>query len=71
MSVLLEKMVELGAESFDRFGALAFLYVTAVAFWILKTKKPLPKTFAVLLILVGLGGLIVDLLFVYATYLRN
>lgn len=55
---------------FDIFGAAAFLFITTVALWGLVTRKPFPRSVVMVLLLVGIGGLIVDMLVVYTYFLR-
>ena len=58
--------MELGPPAFiDIFGAIGFAYITAVAFWALKAKRPLPRWVALLLLLTGLIGLLADSFIVY------
>jgi len=60
--MLIETVKNLGPEFFDIFGVLVFTYVIFYSQTIL-SKRKLPKGFTVLLLLIGLAGLFIDLLF--------
>jgi len=52
-------------EQFDILGAMAFLFVTLFALVGLFRSNKLPKWSFLLLLLVGSGGLLIDLLIVF------
>ncbi|MDC1205462.1 hypothetical protein N8083_01280 [Candidatus Pacebacteria bacterium] len=57
-------------EQFDILGALAFLFVTIFALVSLFNSKRLPWWSMLLLLFVGLGGLVIDLLIVFTVTLN-
>ncbi len=63
--------MKIKAEFFDIFGAVAFLYITIVSIFGLLNNGVLPKLLNVILLLVGIGGLIVDCVIVTKTYLMR
>ena len=55
----------MNAAFFDIFGAMAFLFIILFSFYILyKNKKP-SKLWTIILLVIGIIGLIVDLINVY------
>ena len=59
----------LGPQFFDVFGVLAFVYIIFFSNMLLNGKK-LPKGFTVILLLIGLIGFFIDLIFA-SSFLRE
>lgn len=58
------------ASFFDIFGVFVFIYIIILSLLQLKFKKVLDKKFYYLLLIIGIVGLIVDLISVYFAYLK-
>ena len=58
-------------EHFDILGSLAFAYVSAFALYALTHGGQAPVWSFVLLVIVGVGGLIVDLAIVFVYFIRK
>ncbi len=54
---------------FDIFGALGFAYIVALSLFVLSGREVSKWTFIILL-LIGIIGLLVDVLIVYTFYLK-
>lgn len=65
-------MMELLAkpEFWDIFGLPNFIFIALLALWILRKDKKPPKWAAVALLLIGIGGVIVDGIIVYNYFLK-
>jgi len=59
----------LGPQFFDVFGVLAFVYIIFFSNMLLNEKK-LPRGFTVILLLIGLIGFFIDLIFA-SSFLRE
>ena len=64
-----EAIKGLGPQFFDVFGVLAFVYIIFFSNMLLDGKK-LPKGFTVILLLIGLIGFFIDLIFA-SSFLRE
>lgn len=58
-------------QHFDILGSLAFLYITGFAVYALVNGGDVPLWSLVFLVLVGLGGLIVDLSIVFFYFIKK
>jgi len=65
---MIDALSQLDPEFFDIFGLISFTYITFVAHRLMQKKK-LPQPFIILLLLIGLGGLVIDALIVSSSYL--
>lgn len=57
-------------EFFDIFGALAFIFIIVVSIHAIRTDKPLPKAKAIVLLIIGMIGFLIDITIVYLHYLK-
>ena len=64
---MVRKMVN--AEFLDIFGFFGFVIIFLIGIWMLNAKEKLPKWAAMILIIIGLLGLIIDGVVVITTYL--
>ncbi|MBI2627233.1 MAG: hypothetical protein HYW77_03240 [Parcubacteria group bacterium] len=55
---------------FDIFGLIVFGFIVIISVWALRTKRQLPRWVLIVLLLVGIGGLIIDVSIVYTIYIR-
>lgn len=58
-------------ENFDVLGVFVFASITAIALYALTADNVLPKWVLFYLLLVGVGGLIVDGMIVYLTFIKK
>jgi len=58
-------------QHFDILGSLAFAYVTAFAFYALTHGGDAPQWSLTLLAIIGVGGLIVDVVIVFLYFIRK
>ncbi len=58
-------------QHFDILGSLAFAYITGFALYALLNNGNAPMWSIVLLIFVGIGGLVVDLVIVFLYFIRK
>jgi len=67
---MMDTLSQLDPEFFDIFGLLSFTYITFIAHRLMQKKK-LPQAFIILLLLIGIGGLVIDALIVSSSYLAR
>ncbi|MEK6884334.1 MAG: hypothetical protein AABY22_32180 [Nanoarchaeota archaeon] len=65
---MVNKKIRFRAEFFDIFGAIVFLYIVILSIWGLINNN-MPKLAGITLLLIGIGGLIIDSSIVIRTYL--
>jgi len=58
-------------QHFDILGSLAFLYITSFAAYALMSGGIVPQWSLILLLLVGAGGLVVDLVIVFLYFIKK
>lgn len=58
-------------EFFDIFGLTTFTFLGTVSLWALLTDRALPDWILIIFLLIAVGGLIVDGIIVYHTYLKK
>lgn len=61
--------MELTPQFFDIFGIMGFVYIVALALYGLSGKN-VPRWALIILLLIGIIGLLVDVLVVYTFYLK-
>ena len=63
--------MKLKPEHFDILGVFAFVYITFIAIWALNTSSRLPAWALYVLLIIGIVGLIVDVMIVYYHIVRK
>ena len=58
-------------QHFDILGSLAFMYITAFALYALTHGGNVPMWSIILLAIIGIGGLVVDLVIVFLYFVRK
>jgi len=64
-------LINLKPESFDLFGLATFTFILAVGIWALLSKKRLPQWVAIMLMIIGVLGLVVDGTIVFTSFIAK
>jgi len=57
------------AEFFDIFGFMGFIIISLLGIWMLTSNKKLPRWAAIILLIIGVLGLIIDGYIVFSNFI--
>ena len=55
---------------FDTFGIIIFIFIIWVGYTNLNSSQPLGQTVSTLLLIIGIAGLVIDVINVFRTYIK-